>query len=87
MMNTPYDVHDGPDDIPVCPICGSENVDWIDCPECGGWGVLDDLADDDPALTVPDRWEEGQCVICRGAGGWWQCYEGDRHPAATEVTP
>lgn len=87
MMNTPYDVHDGPDDIPVCPICGSENVDWIDCPECGGDGGFDedDLMADDPLWYEGVEWET--CQACHGDGGWWQCYEGDRHPAATEVTP
>lgn len=29
-MSALPDLYDGPDDIPVCPICGSEDVDWVE---------------------------------------------------------
>lgn len=77
-MSTPHDYYrdDGPNDIPVCPICGSGNVDWVDCPECGGdgGGHGDEV---DPDLGHNDF---VRCEMCHGDGGWWQCYESDRHP-------
>jgi len=79
-MSALPDVYDGPDDIPVCPICGSEDVDWVDCPECGGKGGFDsdDLMSEDPLWYEGVEWET--CQACHGDGGWWQCFEGDKHP-------
>lgn len=76
IMSTPYDVYDGPNDIPVCPICGSDDVAWEDCPECGGDGGFhgDEV---DPDLGHNDF---VRCEMCRGDGGWWQCWNSDKHP-------
>ena len=83
-MNTSHDYYhdDGPNDTPVCPICGSENVDWVDCPECSGDGGFhgDEV---DPDLG---HYDFVLCEMCHGDGGWWQCYESDRHPRQ-EPTP
>ncbi len=75
-MSTPYDVYDGSNDIPVCPVCGSGDVDWIDCPECGGEGGFrgDEV---DPDLGHNDF---VRCGMCHGDGGWWQCWNSDKHP-------
>jgi len=80
MMSALPDVYDGPDEIPVCPICGSENVEWVDCPQCGGNGGFDgdDLMEEDPLWYGPDDYE--RCDMCHGDGGWWQCWNSDKHP-------
>lgn len=72
IMSTPYDVYDGPNDIPVCPICGSEDGEWVDCPECGGEGGFrgDEV---DPDLGHNDF---VRCEMCHGNGGWYECRNG-----------
>ncbi len=81
-MSALPDPYDGPNDTPICPICGSENGDWIDCPECGGEGGrgmdLDQLMDEDPLWYEGVEWET--CPKCHGDGGWWQCWDSDKHP-------
>ena len=81
-MNGPYDIYtdDGPDEAPICPICGSEDVDWVECPECGGRGGFDedDLMDDDPLWYAGVDWEA--CSACGGDGGWYQCWNSNKHP-------
>jgi len=83
-MNGPYDIYTdcGPDgcDIPVCPICGSEDGEWVDCPQCGGDGGFDedDLMSEDPLWYEGVEWE--RCETCHGNGGWWQCWNSDKHP-------
>jgi len=38
----------------------------------------DDLMAEDPLWYEGVEWET--CQACHGDGGWWQCYEGDKHP-------
>lgn len=79
-MSTPYDVYDGPDDYPVCPICGSGDVGWVDCPQCGGDGGFYGDVFGDGSLYFDDRAEWETCHNCHGDGGWWQCWNSDKHP-------
>jgi len=59
-----------------CPLCGSE-LEWTDCPDCGGWGYLD-AWEEDPINFSPGE-EYIECGMCHGQTGWWACPNGDQH--------
>ena len=45
--------------------------EWVDCPNCGGDGVIDGectCMDDTCCCLVP---EPPECDECEGAGGWF----------------
>jgi hypothetical protein len=61
-----------PGDGDCCPRCGSYDIEWETCYECGGDGELD-CHDDDPINYAPDE-EYNECQFCRGKGGWLVCH-------------
>jgi len=67
-MTTPF---------PTCELCGCE-LEYEDCPLCGGDGYLD-AHDDDPFWYDIGALEP--CPDCDEAGGWWFCPNAKTHPA------
>lgn len=51
-----------------CQKCGSFDVKYVDCWNCGGEGMLEDV---DSWQGVPDY----PCSICNGEGGYHVCQE------------
>lgn len=49
--------------------CGSEDILWKQCWDCGGDGTHD-AYEEDPSWYLPGDTRE--CDTCDGEGGWWQ---------------
>lgn len=60
-------------DKEICPRCNCCEMDWEECPDCGGDGGRgwDDLQFEDPLWYDKDSWEP--CDTCDGKGGWSVC--------------
>lgn len=58
------------------PNCGEE-MDWIECENCGGEGFVGhDCGEDSCVCLEPE--DNVLCDVCNGEGGWREC------PCATE---
>ncbi len=66
------------DEAECCPVCGAE-LEWIDCPDCGGDGEIDCYGDD-PLWYGPG--DTKRCSECKGVGGWLECprLPHEKHP-------
>lgn len=59
----------------ACTKCGSQDITWKHCWDCGGEGTLD-LHELDANYYLPG--ETDDCDTCDGNGGWWHCHTCDR---------
>ena len=57
-------------DRDYCDICGAD-LEWIDCPVCGGVGGWDCWEEDPINYSPGEDWE--RCEACDGEGGWLEC--------------
>jgi DnaJ-class molecular chaperone len=56
---------------PLCPRCGSDDMEWEECYVCDGEGEFD-AYDDDPINYAPGE-EYEMCRECSGNGGFLVC--------------
>lgn len=57
----------------LCQRCNCCEIDWVECPYCGGEGGTDgeELMLEDPMWYSEDDWRN--CDACNGAGGHFSC--------------
>lgn len=62
----------------TCKVCGEE-LDWVECWECGGEGEGDEFHDCGEDTCCCLHPEPGRCPECHGEGGWLECPNAEHH--------
>lgn len=58
----------------TCYYCG-EDLDFIECPECGGQGFTGEHDCGEDTCACADPQPNVDCDICHGDGGWYEAHE------------